>query len=227
MRKVGIIQPGRLGDIIICLPIARWFFERGYEVIWPIQSSYLSNFIEYVDYARFIPIGDLDCSEARKICLPQCNTLLDLSITMLQSHPLNDNFFHQNQHKLSFDAMKYLFANVPFEEKWNLKFNRNPEREEKLLKNLAIPDGQFTLVHMQGSSESFAYKGAVCETLVVVDQLTASIFDWCGVIERAGKIVAIDSSFANLVEQFGYDGPKYLVRRTADIRPFYRNWNVL
>ena len=227
MRSLGIIQPGRLGDIIICLPLARWYFERGYKVVWPIESSYLPNFVGYVDYVEFVAIKSLNCSDARQICFSRCNTILDISITLPQSHPINDEFFYKNRCKIGFDQMKYLFSNVPFEEKWNLKFNRNLHNEKSLMDELNINSDPFTLVHTHGSNESFEFRTKHIERVVVVEERTPSIFDWCGVIEMASRIVAIDSSFANLVEQFGYDKPKHLVRRSSDVRPTYKNWRVI
>lgn len=226
MKKLGIIQPGRLGDIIICLPIAKWYADKGYEIIWPVDNNIINNFIGYVDYVNFIPTSSLDCNEARKECSNRCNTIIDLSITFPNSNPVNDSFFYANKGIMSFDQMKYAFANVPFEEKWNLKFNRNTEVEQRLVNQLNLPS-TFTLVHTKGSSESFVYHPETNESVVYVTDTGGSIFDWCGVIDKANKIVAIDSSFANLVEQYGFTGPKFLVRRAADVRPVYKGWVVL
>ncbi len=226
MRRLGIIQPGRLGDILICLPIAKWYADKGYEVIWPIENGYVSNFVGHIDYVTFVGINSLDCNEARAAVATKCNTLIDLSITFPNSHPGNDEFFFANRSKMHFDEIKYLFANVPFEEKWNLYFNRNLEAEHKLEVRLDLPKS-FTLVHTRGSSEAFVYHPEADESVVHVSDISASIFDWCGLIEKANKVVAIDSSFANLVEQYGFTGPKFLVRRSADVRPTYKNWEII
>lgn len=230
MRKLGIIQPGRLGDIIICLPIAKWYADRGYKVVWPIEHGYVSNFSDYIDYVEFVGISSLDCNEARQICIHACNTVLDLSITFPNSHPYNDSMFYQNRDKLTFDQLKYQFANVPFEEKWNLAFRRNIEAEQQLenkINNIADP---FTLVHTRGSSESFNYHPEVNEAVVYVNDITPSIFDWCGLIEKANKIVAIESSFATLVEQtpFSSAKQKIFVPRSADVRAAYKtHWDII
>lgn len=227
MRRLGIIQPGRLGDIIICLPIAKWYADRGYEVFWPIENSYTRNFSGYVDYVNFIGIDSLDCNTARGECISRCNTIIDLSITFPNGSPYNDSVFFQNRRSMAFDQIKYSFANVPFEEKWNLFFNRNLEAENKLESQIYKSSDSFTLVHTRGSSESFVYHPEVDEAVVYVNDISNSIFDWCGLIEKANKIVAIDSSFANLVEQYGFTGPKFLVRRAADVRPTYKNWEII
>lgn len=226
MRRLGIIQPGRLGDIIICLPIAKWYANNGYEVFWPIENTYIRNFTGYVDYVNFVGIDSLDCNAARKECVPNCNTIIDLSISFPNSHPYNDSLFYNLRQTIPFDQIKYEFANVPFEEKWKLEFKRNLEAEQKLENELQVPNS-FTLVHNKGSSESFVYHAEPGESVVYVIDTGASIFDWCGLIEKANKVVAIDSSFANLIEQYGFTGPKFLVRRSADIRPTYYDWKII
>ena len=53
MKTLLIIQPGKLGDIIICLPIAKFYYNKGYKVIWPIFHNFvqmMQNAVEYVDF---------------------------------------------------------------------------------------------------------------------------------------------------------------------------------
>jgi len=57
MKNLGIIQPGRLGDIIICLPIAKFYNEQGYKVYWPIFENYIPIFSEAIDYVHFLPVA--------------------------------------------------------------------------------------------------------------------------------------------------------------------------
>lgn len=227
MRILGIIQPGRLGDIIICLPIAKWYADRGYKVVWPIHDVYLSNFINNIDYVDFFGLSALSCNEARNFCISKCNNIIDLSITMDASHPVNDTFFQLSRNQIPFDRLKYLFADVPFEQKWNLSFNRNILAEQSLQNFLDYDGRPFTLVHTNGSSESFTYNHDGDEYVIYVDQYSSSIFDWYGMIAKASKIVAIDSSFANLVNQVNSSCLKILVRRKEDIRPVYLNWIVI
>ncbi len=228
MKKLGIIQPGRIGDIIICLPIAKWYNDNGYEIVWPIHDIYMPHFKDYIDYVNFIGINDLNCNSARIECIKVCNMILDLSITMPFSNNINDQYFMENKLKLSFDEVKYLIANVPFEKKWDLIFKRNFISEKKLESNFNdLYNKNYTLVHNKGSSESFVYNPAPGENVIYVSELTGSIFDWYSIILKSNKIIAIDSSFSNLVEQLGYNGPKFLIRRSADIRPIYKSWKII
>lgn len=55
-KKIVMIQPGKLGDILICAPIAKHYNEMGYEVLWPVFSNFLST-IERFDYVTPIDFG--------------------------------------------------------------------------------------------------------------------------------------------------------------------------
>jgi hypothetical protein len=48
-KKLLLIQPGRFGDIIICLPIAKFYHSLGYSIIWPISEHYTEIF-RNIDY---------------------------------------------------------------------------------------------------------------------------------------------------------------------------------
>lgn len=51
MKKALFLQPGKLGDIIITAPIAKYFFEKGYEIKWPVFENFYST-IERFDYVK-------------------------------------------------------------------------------------------------------------------------------------------------------------------------------
>ena len=65
--------------------------------------------------------------------------------------------------------------------------------------------------------------------IVEIDERSDSPFDWLATLERAAKIVCIDSSFANLVEQLNFENEKYLILRTpGPLTPVYKNgWHFL
>ena len=228
MRRLGIIQPGRIGDIIICLPIAKWYADRGYVVIWPV-AEYIANQMQgYIDYVHFIPLPDLDCNNARKIAYKNCNTVLDLAFCFPNSIPFNEKIYATYRKIQSFDQIKYEIAAVPFAEKWRLSFTRNLEAENKLFDELS-PLTPYTLVHLEGSNQSCALNVPLRNKSVFVTPRSTSIFDWCTMIERAEEIVAIDSCFANLVEQSGLNRKaKKLIKRIPDVRPIYKdNWDFI
>jgi len=50
MEKAIILQPGKLGDLIITLPIAHYYFRQGYEIFWPV----FDNFIPFLSRFEWI-----------------------------------------------------------------------------------------------------------------------------------------------------------------------------
>jgi hypothetical protein len=42
--KIGIVQTRGLGDVVIAVPLAMWYADRGCEVLWPIDSEFIASF---------------------------------------------------------------------------------------------------------------------------------------------------------------------------------------
>ena len=42
--KIGFIQTGAIGDIVIALPAAKWYVDRGCQIFWPIDSRFFDFF---------------------------------------------------------------------------------------------------------------------------------------------------------------------------------------
>lgn len=54
--RIGLIQTRGLGDIVIAVPIAMYYINRGHEVYWPIQDSFVNSFKYAFPKINFIPI---------------------------------------------------------------------------------------------------------------------------------------------------------------------------
>jgi hypothetical protein len=216
MRKLGIIQPGKIGDIIICLPIAKWYYDRGYEVIWPVNRDIIDNFYQegrhnYVPYVKFFPI-EFDCHIARRLCTSyDCNTVIDLSFTIPGAH-VGNTYFYLNQFDYTFDELKYHIANVPTYEKWNLHVQRNMEKEKQLVDLLCnySEDDYDGFILVQESSSDQKREVDVCNPRlhrVNIKPVSGSVFDWISTIEKASKICVIESSISNMIDQLKIDVP--------------------
>jgi hypothetical protein len=228
MSSLGIIQPGRIGDIVIMLPIAKWYSDRGHNIIWPIASEYLDNFIGYVDYVKFFPIS-FDCNEARRCCIEQnCNTIVDTSFCMEGGNVSNEIYYKTNN--IPFDEVKYNLANVPFSEKWNLCITRDTVAEQNLFNNLVKTD--YIVKHLQSSD---TYKDIDIPNpndyqVIEITPKTKSIFDWLTIIENAKQLFLFDSCIANMVEQLNVKTKKtYIQKRTSFVEnPTIKNFcNVI
>jgi hypothetical protein len=55
-KRIVMVQPGKLGDILICAPIAKHYNDLGYEVLWPVFSNFIST-ISRFKYVTPIDFG--------------------------------------------------------------------------------------------------------------------------------------------------------------------------
>ena len=224
--KVGFIQSGAIGDILIALPAAKWYADRGYEVFWPINQSFVPFFQKAAPYVQFLPVPP---------DAPSYDYLLGLPQRALAAHGVTDIFIlyiylGSNGQKfefgqpprmpdaLKFDEYKYAITGVPFAEKWNLHLERDADAEARVLEAISahIP---YTIVHESpaGNRRNIESQLPPSEATRVlrVQTITDSPFDWLAAFERADIIACEDSLYANLVEQHNIATKKYLFLRSA------------
>lgn len=182
-KRMLIIQPGKVGDILLCAPMAR-FFSDEYFVDWHCPEKYHSLF-NSLPYAR--PVKDFKDRDYDKI--------LDLSFG-LGGKP--ERWWQQNKARFnSFVEAKYELAGLPSQMKRDLRWIRNQDRENDLYSMVKI-DEPYKLVH--GSSDygtPIQVEGNVVKFQPILDY---TIFDWLKVIQNADEIHCIDSSLCNFVD---------------------------
>jgi hypothetical protein len=220
--RIGLIQTRGIGDIIIALPIADYFLERGDEVYWPIDSTMVPMFQPVKPEVNFIPVPP-DEGYFYETPLAQLRELQCDRIITLYSY-LGSNLIVKkiNDVKLSsflkFDEYKYAIAGVPFSRKWDLRIMRNLQREEQLKARLNI-SRPYICFHGAGSTCAVNFRLPSDWTrkyqVVEISALTDSPFDWISTLEQASKLLMIDSCFSNLVEQLNLKVEKYFIPRSA------------
>lgn len=242
--KRGIIQSRGLGDILIALPIARYYYEQGDEIIWPVCKEFVSSVEQHVDWVKWVsidtdPAGDFFLKTPLQVFKDQGvdeNEALYLYQYLNVVPELTDPELFNI---LKFDQYKYQVSGVPFVRKWTLSscVTRNPEREAALADRLNLSE-RYCVVHLTGSSarvDVALVKNFIDPAVQIVNvddylQASDSIFDWLGVLEGAESIVCLDSAVANLVDQWGITGPDlYWIRRSAwDLTPVLgQSWTVV
>lgn len=234
--KRGIIQSRGLGDIIIALPIARHYFDRGDEIVWPVCEEFYSSVKDHVRWVNWVSIPTD----------PEGRYFLETPLSVFKEwgvDPDESLYLYQFLNTvpeltdpemfniLKFDQYKYQTSGVPFKKKWDLgrciaRSNEGEIALQERLKKDGLLDGRYAVVHLTGSSarveQSIVTWLDPAVTIINVDLYqTTSIFDWIGVLERAEAIVCLDSAVANMVDQLGINGPElYWIRRSAwDLTP--------
>ncbi len=200
-KILGIVQPGRIGDIIIVLPIAKWYYDRGFKILWPICSGYLPLF-DYVNYVEPIDIGvDLNHSYHQAIEVlkgKRVDGLLDLGIGFGRKE---DDWINSGLH---FNEWKYKEAEVPSEERFNLQIVRDYKKEEALWKynreSYKLNGRSYSVIHDSGTKGPFKFSLDGVRIKPIGEH---TVFDWIGVIENAHHLYCVDSCIVNLADQMG------------------------
>lgn len=212
MKKLGIIQPGKIGDIIICLPIAKWYADRGWKVVWPVDKNIINNFIGYVNYVEFIPT-EFNCVLAHQICFQNnCNQVIDLAFTIPGANSHNSDWYLNHNDTMSFDEMKYEIAEVPFEEKWNLRITN---RDLDVERNILLYNDRKKIAQMNSSDVKipFSLLDTYCDrhNTRFLTPTSLSIFDWITTLENMEGHYLIESCFSNLVDQLQIKVPEQIL----------------
>lgn len=214
-------MPGKIGDIIISLPIAKYYYDKGYEVHWPIYNHLISHFTQgHINYVKFIPVPfTSSIPVSRQISKDVGGEILDMSFT---SHGCWDNENSKKflgQKEKSFDVFRYFLADVSIEEKWKLSIERNLDREKQLFNHLVKQD-EYVVYQFIGSDQrrSIPLDNKDNLQLIEIKPYTDCVFDWITVLEKAKYLVLIDSCFSNLVEQLNMENKKYFIQRNEFIK---------
>ena len=240
--KRGIIQSRGLGDILIALPIARAYYERGEEIVWPICEEFYGSVKDSVTWVTWVPMKADDRGAF----------FLEQPLKIFKYHDVDPNSALYLYHYLNtvpeltepelfnilkFDQYKYWKSGVPFRQKWTLDrcITRDPAAELSLRSALGIKQGdRYAVVSMKGSNFQAAVPQGFFDPSVrlisVDDNLTDSIFDWLGVIESAEACVCVDSAVANMIDQLCIEGPRlYWIRRSPwDLTPVLGcTWTII
>ena len=222
--KIGLVQTGAIGDIVIALPIACYYLNQGHEVYWPIDKRFVVFFSEAEPRVTFIPVDSDRGTNTLEYFLQDPYAYLgkvgcDKMFT-LYSYLTGINLGHPRlSWSLKFDEYKYAVAGVPFEEKWNLKIVRNFDREQMLREMLNLKK-DYVVIHEEGGVGSnfkleIKIPDDIADThqIIRIQPLTSSPFDWITIFEGAKQVAMIDCLHANIIEQLRIPVQKTLYLR--------------
>jgi len=234
MNKIGVIRPCKIGDLIISLPIGKYYFDKGYEIYWPIMAKYYQMFHEAAGhYINFIPITNLDFfvvnSAKQELINRKISNILNLTFNVGTFSDINSLGYART--KLTFDQYIYKLAEVPFEYKWNLEIKRNLIEEERVFKQF-VENEKYSACHFEVDYNKYGWqKGEqtrngyfnICKNKIKnktveinQDKKIKSLFYWIKVLENSDQLFLVDSSPMNLVEALQIKNEKYLLIKALD-----------
>jgi len=233
--RIGFIQPGGIGDIIISLPIAKYYFDKGYEVYFPIDKKYINSFVDAAPYINFLTLESTTTVEDAIHTPVKLLKDLNCQVFNLISHISTNPELVSNSELakyLKFDQYKFAVAHVPFGLKWNLDIHRDYKRELDLYKKLVPLDiTEYSVVQLHASQAEIKLNQIsnllTTKHIIEINTLTNNIFDWLTIIERAKELILLESCFSNLVDQLNFKNKKTLILKAQGLfNPVLINdWN--
>jgi hypothetical protein len=218
MKKLLLIQPGAFGDIFVCAPIAKWYADRGYEVHWPVRQKFVPT-LQYFDYVKPIVLSE-DSLHSDWLRSDVMKTL-----HMIKNYDKVVNLADRGPHPTAqlpyenFEQCKYRIAEIPFEEKHNLVWSRNLEKEKSLLISLNIDkEKPYAVAHLVDSkNEKINMIDTKLPVYEISEQKDYNIFDWYTIIMNAKEVYAIESAIHQFIDGFikNTTSKNYLLKRSS------------
>lgn len=215
-KKLGLIQTRGLGDIIIALPIAKFYHDQGWHVHWPVTDAWVEQLEHHAPWVKWIPVKadsgpffyDIPMERLKNF---KCDEIICL-YQSLSGHPeFNQEPFFQHT---GFDQYKYLKAGVPFLNKWKLNecITRDADREQSMYDKFVSND-KYVVTHLTASHSTagFDYSVIPGDWQIIPITNDGYIFDWLKIIEGAESIIMTDSVMSNLVDQLGLGSDRYFI----------------
>ena len=189
MSKLGFIQLRGAGDALICLPIAKYFYNQGHEIYWVIDGKFHEAFSHAAPYVNFLPLEVEESSIQSNIRNPYWyetprQMLLNVGVDEVISFPYEEIKHYDKigiperlidpvpvrakylglPFHTTFDQFKYAACSVPFYEKWNLDIRRDLKREQNLFETLMWGQPEpYIVTHLEGAMGRIQYQADLSE----------------------------------------------------------------
>lgn len=107
----------------------------------------------------------------------------------------------QKSSSLNFDQVFYIFAGVPFDNRWTKFYIRRDHREEQRVLSKLNPTGEAYMFVHDDPSRGFSFDPPNSGGLKIIrNDPSEDIFSMIGVLENASEIHCMESSFRCLIE---------------------------
>ena len=186
-----INQPFGLGDILICEPIARHYYDLGYKIKYWVRDDYMW-IQDYIQYINFLPMSDpsYTCSptpifEENIIYLP----VMELKISS-----------DEDWKKTGWLYDKYRISNLDYNLWKNFKYTRNLIKEEELFKFLNLKDKKYIVINEYSSQGKRQLDISSEYDIIKMRQIDGyTLLDWIKVLEKAEEVHTVSTSVVFLL----------------------------
>lgn len=190
MNEIYIYQHLGLGDHISCHGIVRFYCEIYNKVNLFVKSHNYENVKYMFNDIKNLNLIIADDNQAVKY-------IRDNNLQNVRYIGFNLNDYE------NLELQFYNMAGVPIEYKRDKFYiNRDMEKEIKIFNELGLKKGEYIFLH----KGDFEFKSEfIRDNLKIVEPSSYGFFDWMYVIENAGEIHCMDSSFICLVDNMKLD----------------------
>jgi len=204
-----IIQSGAMGDIFVVAPIAKYYYDKGYGIFWPVREQYLNlvrNYFPYVEVTG--PIEGYGYPKRHDDWLRSDTMNLEI-MTRTFHYDLVLNLADRGPTPMqapdeTFEEYKYRAANVPFAFKNHFVWDRNEIKENDLVRKAfnLHPEDEFVVAHLESSHGDKAVipkeeKRPVIEIKPIEG---FEIVDWFPIIQNASAVYCVESSVHQFID---------------------------
>jgi hypothetical protein len=194
MKKCLINQPAGLGDILWTQKIAWHFYNKGYQIHWPVNKVYLDSVKKHIDNpwnfvlnTNYFPPHNVTSDNFIYIKLDGCQQYFNYPYIM---------------------EAKYKVVNVdPVDYQNYVNLKRDYEKENQLYKLLGLKENDsYVLANYNYGTPPGMYRMEAPiknKSLKVIEMKIIegySIFDWCKVLENATELCITDSALTIIAE---------------------------
>jgi hypothetical protein len=183
-RICYINQPVSIREILFSEPIARYYHELGYKVVWPLESVY-SGMNKHSDYIMFIDKRNIKLNFGHK----DFNNMQDSLIVPLKYS--NELKGVSVKHKMK---SKYDLWNMPINKWQEANWKRDKKSENKLFHSiLRLKDGEKYNLVCEFLNRDFSKRinietGNDLKNVYVEKISNFTLLDWSKIIENATTI---------------------------------------
>lgn len=213
MGQLIINQPHRLGDIIFCSPIARYYQDEGRDVIWPVAPEYLylNKYFPWINFVDKDQVEiDLESAEMTEDYLP-----LRFANPIMRGL---DKYDSSDKSNIMLDKYRILGLG---ENMWRENFSCNFDGNDlfhKIVELGASNPMRYNLINCNygdaGKVGIFVDNGLPNIYMDYIEGYT--LFDWFLIMMMADNIFTVNTSIIYLVEISGFTGGLHIYPRIPE-----------
>jgi hypothetical protein len=184
-KTCHINQPYGLGDIILCEPIARYYYNKGYEVTYWVRDDYIwiKDYIPYINFKKQSD-GYIDKEEVvitdEYVYLPLIRKAVSPRNVWVETGWLYD---------------KYTISELDHSLWKTFDFVRNLEKENSLFQKLDLEGKDYILINTNSSSGKASINVESQYKIVYLDFIEGfTMLDWYKVLNNAKEIHTVPTS---------------------------------